>query len=513
MVNAAENARRTLFLAGWHLRLRWLRIRRERTMLVAALAIFLLVGVRVLPRMFALARRIHGGLSHWSPEEQAMARASFAAIVWLLCVAAPTGRIVEPAAMRRYPFDSAQRLRARLLAEAVDYEWLFVFLAFGFAIPLLVGLIAGVHGVLGVTFTAAGLVAMWLGAIALRAGAMASVRLGRSRIRSVLLALVPLVWILSLTAILARHAFAVWKRTADPSTSLPPLWPPVWWARCVDAWVAGDFAAASFWLGAVIAALIGSFAVAEFLHARSQEVLGDPAPRSFVPHRSRIAEGVPPGPVAATFAKEWLALRRDSLLRSAYAGAIVLPLLALGWIALGRESIVEWRAKAFWFLGIATAFALGTAKGSSLALERHGAAILRQLPVRHLRLGFGMDLVQWIVTASAVTLVLATTGFILGPTLDLLVVWGTALALSWGFLAVQHAVARFFPFHVDRSSGWFEVPLVAGVLTLCLGSLVIVPVFIAHNSLGDAGGFAAALVVSPIAYWLGGQILERDSPP
>lgn len=513
MVNAVDRARRTLFLTGWHLRLRLLRIRRERTLLVAALAIFLLLGVRVLPRMIAVTRRIHEGSSQFSPEEQGMARALLATLVWLLCVAAPTGHIVEPATMRRYPFTPAQRLRARLLAEAVDYEWLFVFVAFGFAIPLAVGLTVGVHGVLGAAFTAIGLAVMWLGAIALRAGAAASVGLGRRRIRNAFLTFVPLVWILSLIAILARHAFAVWKHETAPLTALPPLWPPVWWARGVDAWVAGDFAVALLWLGAVIAALVGSFAIAEFLQARSQEMLGDPAPRLAARHRSRIAERVPPGPVAATFAKEWLALRRDSLLRSAYAGAIVLPLMALGWTALGRESILEWKAKAFWLLGIATAFSLGSAKGSSLALERRGVAILRQLPVRLVRLGFGMDLVQWIVAAGGITFVLAIAGFILGPSLDLLAAWGTSLALTWGFLAAQHAVARFFPFHVDRASGWFEVPLVAGVMTMFLGLLVILPAYIARNSWGGAGGFLAALVVSPAAYCLGLRILERSSPP
>ena len=512
-MNAVDSARRTRFLTGWHLRLRLLRIRRERTLLVAALAIFLLLGIRALPRVITVARRIHEGLSPLGPEQQATARALFAVLVWLLCIVVPAGHIVEPAAMRRYPFTAAQRLRARLLAEAVDYEWLFVFAAFGVAIPLAVGLTVGVHGLLAATFTALGLAALWLGSIALRAAAGASLQLGRRRIRSALFSLVPVAWILSLIVILLRHAFAVWRQKTDLLTALPPLWPPVWWARGVDAWVAGNFGVALLWLGGVLVAVAGCFAIAEFLHAHSSEVLGDPPPRKAARHRSRIAEHVPPGPVAATFAKEWLALRRDSSLHSAYAGAILLPLMALGWMALGRESIVEWKAKAFWMLGVATAFALGSAKGSSLALERRGVAILRQLPVRLLWLGLGMDLVQWIVAALAVTLVLAIAGFILGPSFDLLAAWGTSLALTWGFLAAQHAVARFFPFHVDRSSGWFETPLVAGVMSMFLGMLITLPVFVARNSLGGAGSFVAALVVSPVAYWLGLRILERTSPP
>jgi hypothetical protein len=70
VVNAAGSVRRVLFLAGWHVRLRLLRIRRERTLLVSALAIFLLLGVRLLPRMVALARRVQEGSSHLSSEEQ-----------------------------------------------------------------------------------------------------------------------------------------------------------------------------------------------------------------------------------------------------------------------------------------------------------------------------------------------------------------------------------------------------------------------------------------------------------
>jgi hypothetical protein len=74
-------------------------------------------------------------------------------------------------------------------------------------------------------------------------------------------------------------------------------------------------------------------------------------------------------------------------------------------------------------------------------------------------------------------------------------------------------VACFFPFHVERSSGWFETPLVAGIMTMLFGSLVIVPAFAARNSWGGAGGFFAALVVSFAAYTLGLRLLERSSPP
>lgn len=513
MVKAAGSVRRVLFLAGWHVRLRLLRIRRERTLLVSAFAVFLLLGARILPRTIALTRRIDESLSSLGPEEQATARALFAALAWLVCILMPSGHIVEPVAMQRYAFTPAHRLRARLLAEAVDYEWLFVFVAFGFAGPLAAGLTVGVHGPFAAAFTAVGLAALWLGSIALRDAAMVSVRLGRRRVASTLFAFVPLAWLLSLVAILVRHGFAVWKRSADPMTALAPLWPPVWWARGADAWLAGNPIVALLWLGLVVGAAVGAFALAEFLQARSHEVLGDLTPRTAARHRSRIAERVPPGPVAATFAKEWLALRRDPLLRSAYAGAIVLPLFALGWMALGRESIVEWKVKAFWMLGIATAFALGSAKGSSLALERRGVAILRQLPVHFRQLGFGMDLVQWIVAAISITLALVIAGVILGPSVDLLVAWGTSLALTWGFLAVQHAVARFFPFHVERSSGWFETPMVAGVMSVFLGLLILLPTLIAHNKFGGAGGFVATLVVSPAAYWLGLRTLERSSPP
>jgi len=442
-----------------------------------------------------------------------MARALFAALAWLFLVMTPSGRVAEPATMRRYPFTSAQRLRARLLAEAVDYEWLFVFLALGFALPFAVGLTVGVHSVFAAAFTGIGLAALWLGTLALRSGATASVRRGYGRMSNALVTFMPLAWVLSLMAILVRHGLAIWKRTADPLIALPPLWPPVWWARGVDAWLAGNGIAAAFWLGLVIAAMIGTFALAEFLHARSQEVLGDAAPHVAARHRSRIVERLPPGPIAAMFAKEWLALRRDPVLASAYAGAIVLPLMTLGWMVLGRESIVEWKSKAFWLLGVATAFALGSAKGSSLALERRGVAILRQLPVHLRRLGFGMDLVQWTIAALSITLVLTVAGFILGPSLDLLAAWGTSLALTWGFLAGQHVVARFFPFHVERSTGWFETPFVAGLMSMFFGILVILPAFIARNSFGGAGSVLAALVVSPIAYWLGLRILEHSSPP
>jgi len=508
-VTFVDSARRTLFLAGWHVRLRLLRIRRERTLLVTVLAVFILVGARLLPKAIALSHKIHAWLVQLSPVEQATARGLFAALVWFVCIVAPSGHLVEPAAMRRYPFTAAQRIRARLLAQALDYEWLLVFVAVGFAPPLAVGLTIGIRGVFATAFAAIGLAALWLGSIAMRDAATASLRLGRRRMASTLVPLVLLVGLLSLATILVRNVLAVRDRTADVLTTLPPLWPPVWWARSVDAMIGGNTLTACFWLGCVLASAIAALTLAEFMHLRSQL---DPVPRAAARHRSRVAERVPPGPVAAAFAKEWLALRRDPLARSAYAGAIVLPLLALGWMALGRESIVEWKAKAFWMLGIATAFALGSARGSSLALERAGVALLGQLPARFRKLGFGMDLVQWIVAAVTITSVLAAAGFILGPSVDWVAAWATSLVLTWGFLATQHLVARFFPFHVERAGGWFETPLVASLLNLLIGILVMLPTLVALGRYGAAASFAAALLMSPLAYWFGLQLLERSSP-
>jgi hypothetical protein len=484
-------------------------------LLGAAVIVLLVLGSRMLPRGFAMADRLQEFMSHAAPASRGMIRAWIASAVWVFLVAARNGHILEAASIRRLPFTSAQRTHARLLASAIDYEWLFFLIGFGVAPIFVAGFFTGAHGFAAI-HAAVGLVPLWLGAMALREiGGPTVAFLGRNRAAHRGAALLAFVYHVALAAVLVRHVIAVRSGTASWFHDLPALWPPVWWSRGVEAGANGQYIMALLWHGLVVIFAVLLFTAAGRLSswADSQRRTSETANRTSrrVHHRSRILGRLPAGPVAASFGKELLALRRDPLVGSAYTGALILPLLLLGWIVLGRASVMEWKDQAFYLLAIVAAFALGCAKGSSFALERAGIAILRQLPAPLHRVTLGLDLLQWLVAAVCITVMLIIASLALGTSPIMFIAWVTSLVLTWGFLGVQHLVARLAPFHHERANDWFEAPLVTSLTTMLLASAVLAPVLLAYGAWGAGAGVIAALFMSAVSYRLGVQVSKQVS--
>ena len=493
MVNSIS---RSFWLTAWLIRIRWKELWRNPTRTRSMLIVLSLV-LLALPGLLPAVVRLRTFAESVSVVNYGVLRTLALSIVYLaLFVRFSVGRSSSSGTLRRYPFSSMQRTVASECAETVDLEMVLSVLIFLLPVVIAVTWVR-VESWSESAFLAVGLLLLWFNAIALRNLVAHGAQLSLARnVAGILVLISSGIWLGGLTYQLLSYLWSAsgWNTAM---TSLPSWWPTVWWGAAIDAWDRGNVAMA--WVG--YGGIIGLTAFAMVLDARLRGYLEDAESDGAKSRKYRSLEFRVPGEVGLIFNKEWRALRRDRLTQLAYLSGSAASLMILVFLVIVRDQMAPYSSGVFLTLGILAVFFGSFAKGNIFTFERGGLRTLLVLPLPWRTLLVAFSVSQWVSTGVVMTLVMAMAAGLLGTLHGWLSAWGTALALSWCYLAAFQWISVYFPFPIERGSDILrDVPSSVGLLMLILGLVITFPVILLRVLAGPVAGFLGACLWSGLWY-------------